>query len=126
MTVPLLFDAHHHPTREFWLSFGSSASVSQLLLPISCSLHTTPYERGRKHSPSPWPLFRTDDRSSQHRIRLGQAKAVIELTTLAVPRRLTELLGQGVQSLVAGSVSHFACVQQAHGKAARIGEQPTS
>ncbi len=59
------------------------------------------------------------------RIRLGEPKAVRELATLSVPRRLTELLGQGVQGLVAGSVPHFACNQEAHGKAARIGEQRT-
>src|SRR6266566_2813920 len=42
------------------------------------------------------------------RIRLGESKAVIELSMLSVPRRLTELLGQDLQVLVAGSVPHFA------------------
>jgi hypothetical protein len=59
------------------------------------------------------------------RIRLAESKAVRELAPLPVPRRLTQLLGQGVQGLVAGSVPHFACNQEAHGKAARIGEQRT-
>ena len=69
-------------------------------------------------------LSRHDDRIGlPTRIRLGEPEAVIELATCAVPRRLTVLLGQGVQGLVAGSVPHFACVQQAFGKAARIGEQ---
>src|SRR6266581_6547005 len=54
------------------------------------------------------------------RIRLGEPKAVIELAMLSVPRRLTELLGQGLQVQVTGSVPHFACVQEAQGKSARI------
>jgi hypothetical protein len=59
------------------------------------------------------------------RIRLGKSKAVRELAPLSVPRRLTELLGKGAQGLVVGSVPHFACVQEAPCKAARIGEQRT-
>src|SRR5258707_14436216 len=54
-------------------------------------------------------------------IRLGKPKAVRELPTLSVPRRLTELLGQGVQGLGAGSVPHFSGVQKTPCKTARVG-----
>src|SRR5215469_1742230 len=50
-------------------------------------------------------LSRHDDGISlPTRIRLGESKAVRELAALAVPCRLTDPLGQGVQGLVAGSV----------------------
>jgi len=54
-----------------------------------------------------------------------QAEAVVELAARPVPRRLTELLGKGMQGLVAGGVPHLARIQEAYGKPARIGEQAT-
>ena len=52
------------------------------------------------------------------RIRLVQAKPVVELAPLSVPRRLTKLLSKTVQGLVAGGVAQFARVQETDGKVA--------